>query len=53
VKKMLVSKTVTLDAEDVVEIQKSVDRGQADNASDFVQKAVKMYLNKLKGGITY
>ena len=28
---MLVSKTVTLDAEDVVEIQKSVDRGQADN----------------------
>lgn len=47
---MLVSKTVSLDAEDVVKIQKLMHKGQAENASDFIQKAVKMYLNSLKEG---
>lgn len=46
---MLVSKTLSLEASDIVEIEKSVEKGQAENASDFVQKAVRMYLKNLKG----
>lgn len=47
---MLVSKTISLDVEDLLEIKKSVERGQANNASDFVQKAVRMYLKKVNEG---
>ena len=45
---MLVSKTFTLEAVDVVQIEKFVQKGNADNASDFVQKAIKMYLKSLQ-----
>ena len=38
---MYVSKTITLEAEDVVKIQKSVENGKAATFSEFVQNAIK------------
>ena len=48
--KILVSKTLSLDAKDVVKIENLIDTGIAENASDFVQKAVKNYINLLETG---
>lgn len=46
-----VSKTVSLDAEDIVKIQKSIEKGYAENLSDFIQRAVKNYLATLAEGV--
>lgn len=45
---MIVSKTLCLDAKDIVDIEKYVKKGYAENASDFVQKAVKLYFNSVE-----
>lgn len=45
---MYVSKTLSLDAKDVFTIQYLIENGSADNASDFVQKAIKYYIKLLE-----
>ena len=45
---ILLSKTISIDAADAVDIEKAIEDGEADNISDFIQKAVKHYLNNLK-----
>ena len=47
---MYVSKTLSLDAKDVFKIQYLIENGSADNASDFVQKAVQNYIKLLEAG---
>lgn len=42
---MMVSKTVTIDVNDLVRIDEKVKNGEAGNISEFVQKAIK---NELK-----
>lgn len=42
-----VSKTISLDAKQIVDIENAIIEGKANNMSDFIQKAVKHYLNSL------
>lgn len=44
---MKVSKTISIDLEDLTEIQKKIDEDKISNLSEFIQFAVK---NELKGG---
>lgn len=44
---MKVSRTISIDLEDLKEIQEKIESGKVSNLSEFVQKAVK---NELNGG---
>ena len=43
---MKVSRTISIDLEDLTEIQKKIDESKISNLSEFIQNAVK---NELKG----
>lgn len=47
--KLIMSKTLSLEINDVVEIEKCIKNGKAQSINDFVQKAVRMYLKNLEG----
>jgi Arc/MetJ-type ribon-helix-helix transcriptional regulator len=48
-----VSKTVSLELEDINKIQKLIERKEVSNLSEFVQKAVKNELKKREQQINY
>jgi Arc/MetJ-type ribon-helix-helix transcriptional regulator len=45
---MLVSKSVSLEVEDLAKVEKAVEKGHAKNVSVFVQNAVKNELKRLQ-----
>lgn len=45
---MLLSKTISIEAIEAVKIEEAIKDGEADNISDFIQKAVQYYLKQLK-----
>jgi hypothetical protein len=48
VRNMLLSKTISIEAIEAVKIEEAIKDGEADNISDFIQKAVQYYLKQLK-----
>lgn len=46
--KMIVSKTVSMNVEDAIYIDKAVKSGLAESTSDFIQKALKIYIKTIK-----
>lgn len=43
---MLVSKTISIEVESLIQIKKLVEDGKYSNVSEFVQKAVQILINK-------
>ena len=45
---MMVSKTISIKAEELLKISELVEQGKVSNISEFFQKATEMYLKSIK-----